>query len=152
MSQTELDQLERDVETARDRVTQDLERLRSPSTLSDFKDGIRTEAYAFRDDLVGKATAYRDDLVDKTTNAVRDRAQGLLADIKERAAANPLAALAIGAGLAWRLLHKPPIATVPNTGTYIDSTGDTGRARYTYQVCEAGTQTCSDEATVRFQH
>jgi hypothetical protein len=112
MSQTELDQLERDVETARDRVTQDLERLRSPSTLSDFKDGIRTEAYAFRDDLVGKATAYRDDLVDKTTNAVRDRAQRLLADIKERAAANPLAALAIGAGLAWRLLHKPPIATV----------------------------------------
>jgi hypothetical protein len=123
MSQTELDQLERDVETARDRVTQDLERLRSPSTLSDFKDGIRTEAYAFRDDLVDKAaayrddlvdkaTAYRDDFVDKTTNAVRDRAQGLLADIKARAAANPLAALAIGAGLAWRLLHKPPIATI----------------------------------------
>ena len=44
------------------------------------------------------------------------------------------------------------IATVPNTGTYIDSTGDTGRARYTYAVCEAGTSTCSNEVTVRFRH
>ncbi len=43
------------------------------------------------------------------------------------------------------------IATVPNTGAYTDSTGDTGRARYTYKVCEAGTQTCSNEVTVRFR-
>jgi hypothetical protein len=45
----------------------------------------------------------------------------------------------------------PPIATVPNTGTYIDSTGDTGRARYTYRVCEAGTATCSNLARVTFR-
>ena len=44
------------------------------------------------------------------------------------------------------------ITTVPNTGTYTDSTGDTGRARYRYQVCQAGTQTCSNEATVKFRH
>ena len=37
--------------------------------------------------------------------------------------------------------------TTPNDGSYIDSTGDTGQARYTYQVCEAGTQTCSNEVT-----
>jgi hypothetical protein len=43
------------------------------------------------------------------------------------------------------------ITTVPNTGTYTDSTGDTGRARYTYQVCEAGTGTCSNDATVTFR-
>jgi len=43
------------------------------------------------------------------------------------------------------------IATVPNTGTYTDSTGDTGRARYTYKVCEPGTMTCSNDATVRFR-
>src|SRR5262249_53493629 len=43
------------------------------------------------------------------------------------------------------------IATVPNTGSYTDSTGDTGRARYTYKVCEAGTMTCSNDATVRFR-
>jgi subtilisin family serine protease len=43
------------------------------------------------------------------------------------------------------------ITTVPNTGAYSDSTGDSGRARYTYQVCEAGTQTCSNQATVTFR-
>ena len=43
------------------------------------------------------------------------------------------------------------IRTVPNTGAYTDSTGDTGRARYTYRVCEAGTQTCSNNARVTFR-
>jgi serine protease len=42
------------------------------------------------------------------------------------------------------------IITTPNDGSYLDSTGDTGQAPYTYQVCEAGTQTCSNEATVTF--
>jgi len=42
------------------------------------------------------------------------------------------------------------IATVPNTGAYTDSTGQHGRATYTYRVCEAGTLTCSNDATVRF--
>jgi hypothetical protein len=44
------------------------------------------------------------------------------------------------------------IATTPNDGTYIDSTGDTGRARYTYQVCDAGTQACYNEVRVTFSH
>jgi N-acetylneuraminic acid mutarotase len=43
------------------------------------------------------------------------------------------------------------IVTTPNDGSYIDSTGDTGRARYTYKVCEAGTMNCSNEVTVRFR-
>jgi len=43
------------------------------------------------------------------------------------------------------------IATVTNNGHYTDSTGTTGRARFTYKVCEAGTQTCSNEVTVRFR-
>ena len=42
------------------------------------------------------------------------------------------------------------IVTTANDGSYIDSTGDTGRAQYTYQVCEAGTQTCSNSVRVRF--
>jgi Tol biopolymer transport system component len=45
---------------------------------------------------------------------------------------------------------RPPLATVPNTGSYTDSTGDTGRARYRYRVCEAGTSICSNNATVTF--
>jgi serine protease len=43
------------------------------------------------------------------------------------------------------------IATVPNTGSYTDPTGITGRASFKYMVCEAGTQTCSNEVTVRFR-
>jgi serine protease AprX len=43
------------------------------------------------------------------------------------------------------------IVTTANDGSYTDSTGDTGRARYTYKVCEAGTQTCSNEVTVTFR-
>ncbi len=43
------------------------------------------------------------------------------------------------------------IVTTANDGFYTDSTGDTGRARYTYRVCEAGTQTCSNNARVTFR-
>jgi hypothetical protein len=43
------------------------------------------------------------------------------------------------------------IVTTANDGSYTDSTGDTGRARYTYEVCEAGTSTCSNNAKVTFR-
>jgi N-acetylneuraminic acid mutarotase len=43
------------------------------------------------------------------------------------------------------------VATTPNDGSYDDSTGDTGRAHYVYMVCEAGTQTCSNEVIVNFR-
>jgi len=45
------------------------------------------------------------------------------------------------------------IATTPNAPPflYTDFTGDTGRAEYTYRVCEAGTATCSNDLRVRFQ-
>jgi len=44
------------------------------------------------------------------------------------------------------------IATTPNAPPflYTDFTGDTGRAQYIYRVCEAGTQTCSNDIRVRF--
>jgi hypothetical protein len=43
------------------------------------------------------------------------------------------------------------IATFPNNGSYKDFIGVRGgNARYTYKVCEASTQTCSNEVTVRF--
>jgi hypothetical protein len=43
------------------------------------------------------------------------------------------------------------IATVPNNGTYKDFIGVRGgNARYTYKVCDAVTQNCSNQVTVRF--
>src|SRR4051812_48691284 len=101
MSDAELNALERDVEQARARFADDLARLRSPSTLARFKDDAWAEARETKDELVGK-----------TREAAKDGAQRLFTELKERAAANPVAALAIGAGLAWRLVHKPPIATL----------------------------------------
>jgi hypothetical protein len=51
-------------------------------------------------------------LVEKAKEAAKDGAQRVLTQLTERVAANPAAALAIGAGLAWRLFHRPPIATL----------------------------------------
>ena len=43
------------------------------------------------------------------------------------------------------------IATVPEIpGFYTDHVGAKGRGTYTYKVCEAGTQNCYNEVTVRF--
>jgi N-acetylneuraminic acid mutarotase len=43
------------------------------------------------------------------------------------------------------------IVTTTNDGSYIDSTGDKGRARYSYRVCETGTATCSNNVTMTFR-
>jgi hypothetical protein len=101
MTDTDLDKLERDVAQARARFAGDLARLRSPDTLARFKN-----------DLWAEARETKDDLVDKAKEAAADGAQRVLTELKERAAANPLAVAAIGAGLAWRFIHRPPIATL----------------------------------------
>lgn len=77
--------LEREVEIARSRLRSDLSVLSSPRTYADFKEDLKSEA-----------TSKVNDLVDA---------------LKARAAANPAAALAIGAGIAWRVIERPPIAT-----------------------------------------
>jgi N-acetylneuraminic acid mutarotase len=47
--------------------------------------------------------------------------------------------------------NRALIVTTANNGSYTDSTGETGHAHYTYRVCEAGTQTCSNNARVSFR-
>jgi hypothetical protein len=42
------------------------------------------------------------------------------------------------------------IATTSNDGLYDDSTGTTGQTSFTYQVCEAGPSTCSNNVVVTF--
>ncbi len=101
MSRAELNALEREVEAARARVAGDLARLRSPSTISEFKGKLLAEARQSKDQLLEKSSDY-----------VKNTAQDVLSDLKGRAAANPAAALAVGAGLAWQLLRHPPIASI----------------------------------------
>jgi ElaB/YqjD/DUF883 family membrane-anchored ribosome-binding protein len=86
MSDRSLRELEGDIERARARLVADLSVLSSPVAYSEFKDDLKEEA--------------------------RDAFQGLVENVKGRAAANPVATLAIGAGVAWRLLQHPPISTV----------------------------------------
>jgi gas vesicle protein len=86
MSQADLNALEREVELTRAKFADDLARLRAPHTLAAFKDDLWAHA--------------------------RETKDGILADLKARAAANPVAVAAVAAGVAWRLFHRPPIATL----------------------------------------
>ena len=101
MPHPKLDGLEGDVREARRRLKSDLEVLRAPETFSSFKE-----------DVIGEARQSRDDIVANVKEAAANRAERLVADIKERAAANPVAVGAIAAGVAWRILRKPPITTM----------------------------------------
>jgi ElaB/YqjD/DUF883 family membrane-anchored ribosome-binding protein len=76
---------EHEVERSRAKLTQALAVLCSPQTFSAFTDDLKQEAFETRDAFWEK--------------------------IKTRAASNPAAVAAIGTGLAWRLLQRPPIAS-----------------------------------------
>jgi hypothetical protein len=76
--------LEHEVEIARSRLRSDLSVLSSPRTYAAFKEDLKSEA-------------------NSTVN-------NLIDGLKARAAANPAAALAIGAGITWRVIERPPIA------------------------------------------
>ena len=86
MTTLELDRLEEDVAKARERVVADVARLRSPAAMAEFKTDIG--------------------------HTFSDSAQRTIDGLKSRAAANPAAVLAIGAGLMWRFARHPPIASV----------------------------------------
>ncbi|MFL6799726.1 MAG: hypothetical protein ACJ8F3_20210 [Xanthobacteraceae bacterium] len=100
MTEPSLSQLEREVEAARARLAADIARLRSPETSAELTDSLKQEALDAKDMALEKA---------KTS--VQSSIDSFIEDVKRRAAANPAAALAIGAGIGWRLLRHPPIAT-----------------------------------------
>jgi hypothetical protein len=100
MSDPSLHLLEREVEAARAKLAGDLSALTAPATYSDFTTDLKSEALDMKDALV-----------DKAKSSVQSTFEGFVDDLKARAAANPAAALAIGAGIAWRLIQRPPIAT-----------------------------------------
>jgi uncharacterized protein YdcH (DUF465 family) len=85
MSDISLKVHEREVESARAKLTEDLAVLCSARTFATFTDDLKQEAL-------------------DTKDAVWEK-------LKARAAANPAAMLAIAAGLGWRLMSRPPIAS-----------------------------------------
>jgi hypothetical protein len=80
MSAAELNALEREVELTRARFANDLARLRSPHNIARFKEELWAQA--------------------------RDTREGVLGDLKARAAANPLAVAALAAGVFTGLLSQ----------------------------------------------
>jgi hypothetical protein len=85
MGEMSLNAHERDVENARAKLTRDLAVLCSPRTMAGFTEGLKQEALETRD--------------------------AFWEALKARAAANPAAMMAIAAGLGWRLMSRPPIAS-----------------------------------------
>lgn len=100
MSDPRLEQLERDVEIARAKLATDLSTLRAPSTYSEFTSTLKSEALEMKDTVV-----------DKAKSSVQATIESFVEDVKARAAANPAAALAIGAGIVWQIIRRPPIAS-----------------------------------------
>jgi len=98
---TTLTDCERDVEQARAKLASDLATLRSPETFSSFTDDLKQEAFETKDAIVEKARSSAESMVMRVVD-----------EIKAKAAENPAAALAIAAGIGWRLIRNPPIATV----------------------------------------
>jgi hypothetical protein len=61
--------------------------------------------------LKAEALEVKDDVIEKAKATIISTVHRITDDLKAKAAVNPDAALAIGAGLGWRLIHRPPIAT-----------------------------------------
>jgi hypothetical protein len=101
MSNADLDLLEREVVAARGRLAGNMARLRDPAALSSFKSEVTIQANSIKDEWAQKVS-------DVATNAART----IWSDFKDRAIANPGAAFAIGAGLAWHFTRHPPITTL----------------------------------------
>jgi hypothetical protein len=101
MADPDLSQLESEVEAARAKLDSDLATLRSPTTVAEFTAALKEEALEAKDAVLERAKS-----------VVTSSAAAVVEDLKARATANPAAALAIGTGIAWRLVRHPPIATV----------------------------------------
>jgi ElaB/YqjD/DUF883 family membrane-anchored ribosome-binding protein len=97
MNRAELSELEHEVEEARARFAGSLARVRSPTLVEELK---------------AELIEVKDEAVSRARDAAQDTFSNLVREVKERAAANPAGALAIGAGLLWHFLHRPPVASM----------------------------------------
>jgi len=135
---------EQEVQGARAKLTADLASLRSPANLTAFTDGLKQEAVAAKDSVI-----------QHTKETVQTTIEEIVGDLKAKAAANPAAALAIGAGIAWQLVRHPPIVSaLVGVGLYsllrTPASGsaargnvdylDYGKQRLTEQVADFGLQ------------
>src|ERR1700730_12291634 len=87
MIEPSLNQLEREVEASRTKLASDLSTLRSPATAAEFTEPLKQ-----------KGPDTKKQPLDKAKAKAHSPVESLMGADKARAAANPAAALAIGAG------------------------------------------------------
>lgn len=96
-----LPELEQDVERARARLAADIALLRAPQTYD-----------SARDSVMSAADEYRVQTMDAVREKVTTASTDFMDTVKAKVQANPLAALAIAAGVGYRLYRHPPIASL----------------------------------------
>lgn len=95
----EMSELEREIEVTRARLKANIGAIGSEYTMDNLKATIKAEVVDAKDSALEFA---------KTSGAQMAR-EGF-ETVKQKAAANPAAALMIGAGIGWKLWKNPPIA------------------------------------------
>lgn len=95
----EMSELEREIDITRTRLKANIDALTSGYALDDLKDTIKEEVLVAKDDVLAFAK-----------NSVTDMARQGYKSLKQKATANPAAALMIGAGIGWKLWKNPPVA------------------------------------------
>lgn len=94
-----LNTLEREISLTRARLKANISAISSQSTLNDLKATVKAEVLEAKDDAVAYAQTAGTDMVRRGYDT-----------LKRKAAANPAAALMIGAGIGWKLWKNPPVA------------------------------------------
>ena len=108
MSVKQLSDLEADVVRARAKLGANLAVMRSQSAYTELKESLEEDLEDVKTELRVKAL-----------DSARSTMTTLTTALKEKAAQNPAAVLAIAAGVGWRLFKSPPIAsTLVGLGLY----------------------------------
>jgi hypothetical protein len=110
---------EREVEAARAKLAANLKILSSPRTFKEFTNDLKADAANLKDDAIAKVKSSAESAV-----------QSLVEDIKGRAAANPAAVLAIGAGL-YSLFRTTPSAQTHSNESFLSQARDRLREQVT---------------------
>jgi hypothetical protein len=100
--------LEHEVEEARERLAGTISRLSDAATHQAVKEEVMGYVQGYKDQLLRK----KDEFLDGARASANEKAQGIVADLKQRAMNNPLAVAMIGAGIAYRLYRHPPLTTL----------------------------------------
>ena len=88
---TKLGSLEAEVDEARARLARTIDKLRDPATHEAVKAEVMERVNGYKDQLLARAQEKKDELLDAARTKAREKGQGLVEDLKQRAMNNPTA-------------------------------------------------------------